>query len=249
MRPHYARYKEIPVQNCEPGCPHPDGEVLRIILFKKDQLLRSHAVKHFTNTGEEKSWKGVMPFGSHLIIQLISDLENIECPFMERDWHDDPPCSNCRRFTRCSEIMNEAEKAYLDIVEKILEEGASMPRYACFFSDEIREYVFCTVPDRKIVAKAALDGDIYNLMTCHSPLGFKSVKEICEKQMEKILSEARSKNIVWCNLMNWKARTEHADSAKKKRKKGKQSKKRSSKKKAHGKHHSKGGGSSFRKYL
>ncbi|RLC02397.1 MAG: hypothetical protein DRI57_30090 [Deltaproteobacteria bacterium] len=242
MNSNHIRYREIPVRICLSGCPHQEGETLKIILFKRDHLLRSHTVKHFASTAET-SWRGIVSFDSRLINQCISELHNIGCRFLKPGWHEDPPCSNCSLFDRCSELTHEIEEVYLNIVEKILEEGGEIPRYACFFSDKFNTDIFYAVPNRKVVVKAALHGDTYNLMTCYNLWSGLSVEEICQLQKEKILSEAFTrKNVIWCDQESWNLHEDNRPGKKGKRAKTSGKKKKRSRR-------SRGGGRSFREYF
>jgi hypothetical protein len=59
------------------------------------------------------------------------------------------------------------------------------------------------MPDRKIIAKAALHGHIYNLMSCRGEGGNISWQEMRDTEKRKMSFEAYGRSIIWCREENW----------------------------------------------
>lgn len=229
----HARYRRIPVQVCHQGCPHKQGNDLKIIIFKNDRKLRSHAVKHFLNLTEE--WKGKN------LSDQIAALENLGCPFFESGCTPDrPPCNKCSLFGRCTQEISKVEAMYIEALERMLHESGDIPRYACFHSRTENNPVFRSVPEQKFTVKASLlNGDVYNLSTCYHITGISNMKELCDSEVRDIRGEAHPGAIMWCDELSWGLSKEAGHEKKKKR-----SRKPIKKVRRH-----RGGGKSFRKLL
>lgn len=232
----HARYRRIPVQVCDKGCPHGRGKDLEIVLFKNNKKLRSHAVKHFLNLTED--WK------NNNLSLYISALEDMGCQFLEPGTAlKDPPCDTCSNYAQCTPKVGPLEISYTNAVEDIIKEGCKLPRYACFLSDEWGTDLLSVVPNRKFVAKAALlPNGAYNLMTCYDKTGF-SMNRVIEMQRQKIRNEASRGTIVWCDQTNWGIRSSASPKSevRKKHKKRKPGKMR--------KPYSRGGARNFKEYF
>lgn len=200
----HERYREIVVQQCNPYCPQTGVGKLLIIVYLKDDKFRSHAVSHLANLLElEYSWrKWLSPTQNKIVLQTISDLGKLNCPFLILRLAK-PPCSTCQSYQICTGVVADLEKAYLGIIEEVLQEGGNLPRYACFILKEKNVPVYYTMPTDSIVVKAALSGAYYNVMTCYCKAGI-SVPEFYDRQSKKIREEANDvRNIIWCNESNW----------------------------------------------
>ena len=220
----HSRYREILLNNSiGPDCTKAGDNALKIVLFHRDEKLRSHAVKHFTNTSEmEEIWKKVFSLNISVVLKSISDLQDIGCPYFSRGFSS-PPCIKkggikCSLFEKCSEFTSDIENEYLCAIDKILKEGVNIPRYAFFSSTYTDPHDrLCLIPNTKIVLKASLlKNNIYNLSTCYGKTGIK-YKEMLYRETKKITDEAFSKNISWYSEKNW-GLTSSSDKKHKKRK-------------------------------
>ena len=151
--------------------PFSNKSDVEIILFNRDENLRSHAVKHLTNTLEfQESWEKITSMNSNEIADVKDKLTGIGCPFFKNNMLT-PPCLNdnkkrCHLFDNCTYDVKTLEDEYVRILEQIIEQGIKIPRYAFFDSTEDHRH-FWSIPDLKIIAKAEMGKDkIYNLTTC-----------------------------------------------------------------------------------
>lgn len=199
----HSRFKKISIQACHGNDPHQEKSTIKMMLFNDKYKLRSHAIKHVTNTLEfEKVWKNYMPKNNDSLAIYITNLESIDCPFL-RFFYNNPPCQKCETFDTCSPYINGIEQAYLEGIEDILIEESNLPRYSIFFSERVKKTIFSGLSDTKVTLKASIiEKDIFNLMTCYVRLG-KPLHEIKSHEVAKILSEADNQSIKWCNKSEW----------------------------------------------
>lgn len=199
----HPRYREIQMTSDHIQCPPGTPGQLSIILFSQDAEFRSHAVKHLLNLQElETVWKGLLAVGDEEITRCISDLQHLGCPSMAMGLSR-PPCKGCRIYYQCTEWVAPIEKEYLRIVQDIITDGGRIPRYACFYSDAEGYSVFCVMPDRPVILKASvIDNRYLNLMTCYGGANL-SFSEMRHLQVDKIMNEARRKNIIFRNEATW----------------------------------------------
>ena len=185
----------VPGDNARPDT----AEKIEIILFYKDEKLKSHAVKHLTNMGEsETTWKGLSSDERAVITRTIGQLQDLGCPHFLIPTTV-PPCeygvSSCRHYPRCAEVTAELEEIYLRAVSQVIFESVQKPRWASFFSDRDGNASLVFMPDRPVVAKASLlEENVYNLLTCYGAVG-QSFQEMRDLQMEMIRNEARGRSI------------------------------------------------------
>jgi len=201
----HPRFREIDVYQCSPKCPNEEGQ-LKVVLFYRDENLRSHAVGHFANMEEIHEWKRWQDIDLNAVTKSIDSLREIGCPFFVINAHR-PPCrageKRCSLFQRCSPVVSYLETAYQGGIEKILKEGGTIPRYARF--QDRNNDCFCWMfPDGKVLAKLVWHEPYYNVMTCFRPKqGFSARwKEIRDYTIRKIQNEG-GKTVTWCTEDNW----------------------------------------------
>ena len=205
MTTSHPRYREIPL--ADPSGEDKDKSRLKIILFKRDEKLRSHALKHFANLAESGAVRdGNVELDQSLVVKCIAGLKELGCPYYVLGTQF-PLCERgrgqCRLFNPCSKIVEKLENAYLEVVARFIRDGGEVPRYAYFFSDREGNQVFCTMPDRPVVLKAfALADGTYNLVTCYSGPDI-SFQELRDLEIEKMRNEARSRNISLYSDEEW----------------------------------------------
>lgn len=202
MLTNHPRYREIPLETTQELIPQV-GNALRIVLFHRDESLRSHAVSHMTNLSET-AWFHILSAKRALITESITRLQELGCPYYTLGL-EKPPCQTgaCRLYETCETAAKELEDAYLEILENILLEGTRIPRFALYFYDKEKIHLFCLMPDRPFVLYASLLPDgIFNLMTGYAGRGV-SFSEMREDQVELIKNNARNRNITWCNTDTW----------------------------------------------
>ncbi len=203
----HERYREIELHGEGPAGTRPRGDSLKVVLFRKPEKLRSHAVKHFTNLTEtDTSWKAMGGDFHAMVTRAIHELQDLGCPYFSQGTAT-PPCqgaaARCRLFHPCGRIVGEMEKKYLELVEGFLSESGRAPRYAYFHSDSENAEIFCAMPDRPVVVKAVRWKDeVFNLSTCYSGAGV-SFTEMRDIQLDKIRNEARSRNTQLCSDRAW----------------------------------------------
>ncbi|MBU2490738.1 MAG: hypothetical protein KKA60_15225 [Proteobacteria bacterium] len=207
MTKDHERYREIELHGAGPAGTQARGDRLLVVLFRKQEKLRSHAVKHFTNLTEtDTTWKALGGEVHTMVTQAIRELQDLGCPYFSQGLAT-PPCqgstSRCRLFLSCGRIVAKMEDKYLELVENFLKESGQAPRYSYFFSDHEAAEIFCAMPDRPVVVKAvAWREGIYNLSTCYAGSGV-SFTEMRDIQLDKIKNEARSRNIQLCSDVAW----------------------------------------------
>jgi len=182
-------------------------ETIDIILFYKDEKLKSHAVKHLTNLGElETTWKSLSAEDRGVITRTIGRLQDLGCPHFLVPTSV-PPCeygvSSCRHYPRCAGVTADLEEIYLEAVSGVILEAAKIPRWANFFSDRDGNPSLAFMPDRPVIAKASLlEGSIYNILTCYGSVG-QGFQEMRDTQVEMIKNEARGRNISFHDENTW----------------------------------------------
>ncbi|MCF8070583.1 MAG: hypothetical protein K9L30_18540 [Desulfobacterales bacterium] len=237
----HSSFKKISVQACHENDPRQETSTIEMMLFNDKYKLRSHAIKHFTNTLEfEKVWKNYMLKNNDSLAIYITNLESIDCPFL-RFSYSSPPCQKCQIFDTCSSYISGIEQSYLKGIEDILINECNLPRYSMFFSKRDKKKTFSGLSDTKVTLKASIiEKDIFNLMTCYVKLG-KPLNEIMNLEVAKILSEADSESIKWCNKSEWGIKIGV--------KNNKMEKKKSNKTKPLGPPYKRGGGTNWKQYL
>lgn len=203
MNVQHSRFKRISVKTCHNNSFDQETSALKIILFKSKYKLRSHAIKHFTNTLEfETIWKNYLPKNIGSLAKYITDLENIECPFF-KSIYDTPPCHKCRIFKHCTPYASGIENTYLAGIEDVIIEDGNLPRYTIFFSKKFKNETFSGLSNNRVILKASIiEKDIFNLTTCYVKIG-KPLVEIMSNEVAKILAEADNQSIKWCNKSKW----------------------------------------------
>lgn len=182
-------------------------EKIEIILFYKDEKLKSHAVKHLTNLGElETTWKSLSAEDRGVITRTIGRLQDLGCPHFLVPTAV-PPCeygvSSCRHYPRCAGVTADLEEIYIRAVSGVILEGVKIPRWASFFSDRDGNPSLVFMPDRAVIAKASLlEGRTYNILTCYGSAG-QGFQEMRETQVEMIRNEARGRNITFHDENTW----------------------------------------------
>ena len=199
----HPRYREIPLDSDAPPGPCAAEGHLAIVLFARDAELRSHAVKHLLNLEEfDATWKNLLTVDASAIAECISGLQKLGCPGLALGLSR-PPCAGCGRFPSCTRVVEAIEAQYLTAIETILGEGVEIPRYARYHSDADGYEVFCLMPDRPAVVKASRISDAhFNLMTGYGGTNI-SFAEMRRIQVEKILNQARRKNIEFRMEESW----------------------------------------------
>ncbi|MFP4474336.1 MAG: hypothetical protein ACLFOY_02185 [Desulfatibacillaceae bacterium] len=210
----HERFREIPLAQAVPDRSSGSRDCLRIVLFWKDEKLRSHAVKHVTNFSETANAGAQTSLNESEITICVSRLQELGCPYFVEHAFEPPcegPAGRCGLYESCTPHVRDLEQAYLDMVSDALREGGAAPRYAMFYSDWDENDMFCLMPDRPMVVKAAmLEGGDYNLMTCYADAGL-SFSEMRNMQLEKIRNEARRRNLNLCSREGWGVVSEDQD--------------------------------------
>jgi hypothetical protein len=179
------------------------GTPLKIILFREDKKLRSHAVKHLTDALEyEDSWGSLVAMTFQQINKCSETLRDLGCLYFTIQCAN-PPCNRCHSFTQCSPLVSALENEYLNAVEKAIKEAGSIPRYACFLTRSDASSHCWILPNRKLVAMAVLQGDTYNLMTCFNPKRkepWTEMRDYCRRELSR---DAIGYSIIWCREDTW----------------------------------------------
>lgn len=146
--------------------------ILRLVFFRDDTKLRSHAVKHFSSLAELKDWQKLVVVSADGITRCIDGLRELGCPHMAASAIT-PPCwsgnAQCRLFGPCEEFASPLEEAFLDGCRKIVQQGMDRPRSVLYQDNGQKKFWWC-LADVPIVAKFAQMGEIFNLMTCYRPM-------------------------------------------------------------------------------
>lgn len=196
----------VPLGSSDPRDPLRE-ETFELILFYKDEKLKSHAVKHLTNLGEsETAWKSLSFEERAIVTDTIRRLQDLGCPHFSVPTSV-PPCeygvSSCRFYPRCGEITAELEQVYLRAVTEVITQSIERPRWASFFSDRDGNPSLVFMGDRPVVAKASLmEDNVYNIITCYSSVG-QGFQEMRDLQLEMIKNEARGHTIIYHDEAAW----------------------------------------------
>ena len=201
----HSRYLEIGIKPCIHYKSERLESLLKIVLFKNDKNLRSHTIKHFANLLEfEKIWRRYVPKGinENVITSSASAIKDIGCPYFNLSLNT-PPCHHCTIFDLCNEHIKELESLYLSCLEKVLQEGGNIPRYAHFLSKRHDNEMIYLMPESAVIAIASiLKNDIYNLSTCYVKPNTR-LNEMRDREIQKIKDEASLNTIAWCNELGW----------------------------------------------
>ena len=204
--PRYRSYSIVsPCRNS--GCPH-NGPDLKIILYIKDKKLRSHAIKHFTDTNEFPAWNklsNISRQNARQIVTYCNYIKTIGCPYLRTSYDkSDPPCERCTLYKQCSKYANFIEDKYIKIIEAAITQGIAIPRYACYILANNLQY-FVVIPDTNVAVKACYDNtrQAYNLTTCYcNP--YKQWPDFLNSQEKNIKKQAdRTKTVIWCTTEKW----------------------------------------------
>ncbi len=200
----HKRYKEFSLKVGDDKKTESHSTIdIGIIFFVNDYKLRSHAVKHLTNSIDfENIWKNVLSKDIRFISNIISALKAIDCPFFELNY-ETPPCHKCHSYKDCTRYVSSLETEYLEGINQFIIQTGILPRYAVYNSNNRKMEILSVLSDSRVVLKACqIEGNIFNLMTCYAKNGL-SFFHILRKEVSKIESEADNKNILWCNSSNW----------------------------------------------
>jgi hypothetical protein len=194
----HERYRDISIKYCRDNCPK-TGESLKIILFKQDEKLRGHAVKHFINDNEAiRIWKESFPYRKIIdkIDECSKELKILGCP--------GSPCSkkHCNLYDECEDIVKNFVDEYVEMTYKIIKEGCEIPRYACCLED--RGESLWIMPNKKLVVKAYFhpDNGFYNTATCYPIKKRSSWQEARDYVRRRILGESLNKPVL-CSESTW----------------------------------------------
>ncbi len=210
---HHRRIS-VPLGRPDPSDPLRE-ETFELVLFYKDEKLRSHAVKHLTNLREsETTWKILSPDERGIVTGAILKLQELGCPYFSAA-ASVPPCeygvSSCRLYPACSRITGDLEAVYLRALTGFVMESVKVPRYARFFSDRDGNTALAFMPNRPVVVKASLmEENIYNILTCYGAVGM-SFAEMRDQQVEMIRNEARGRTITLCDERTWGVEAQSED--------------------------------------
>lgn len=238
MSDRHKRYKRFSLKACEAKkSESQEGFDLEMVLFADGFKLRSHAVKHLTNTIEfENVWKKVLPRSGPVLSDIISDLKALGCPFLEFGL-ENPPCHKCRSFDDCTDRVAVLEAAYVESVDRIVSQTGELPRYAVSHSKRENAVVFSALSDKRVIVKAVQMPDgIFNLLTCYAKTGL-SLAHAVKNEITKIMKEAGNKSIQWYSRPNWGLDLEI------------KKKKKHTKKKKSNKPYRRAGGGNWKQYL
>jgi|GEM_PF-4188872 len=204
----HPRYREYHIRSFCPssGCPQ-TGSKFKIILYIKDQELRSHAIKHLADTNQIEVWeKLTTAFNNKIgvIINNIQAIKDIGCPYFATINEDDPPCLTCQLYKKCSPHAQEIEELYISMIDATLSKGVKIPRYACYVTHKQLKY-FTTIPDIRVVAHACYEPtrQVYNLMTCYC-----NCQDRWGDFLRKVENKIRTttsapKSVIWCTEDTW----------------------------------------------
>ena len=203
MNIQHLRYNKFSVKTYNKNGSYQGNSTLKMILFNNKFKLRSHAVKHCTNTYEfEKVWRNFQSNNIASLTNQIADLKSIECPYLTSSYSS-PHCHQCRLFQRCTPYAGGIEHVYLKGIEDEIIKGGNIPRYSLFFSKRDKKEVFSGLSDNSVIFKACIvKKNIFNLMTCYVKTG-KTLVEVKKNEVDKILTEADNQSIKWCNKLKW----------------------------------------------
>jgi len=201
----HKRYRTFIFECYYEDCPK-GGTSLKMILFKQEEKLRNHAIKHLGNPREFRdAWKNVVSVDWLEVSKYTGILEDMGCPFYKIDFSI-LPCWKCKsknRWNKCSEVVSGLEEEYVKAVEAVIEEGGNIPRYACFYNQADNKPNLWILPNRKIIAKAVHEGNNYNLKTCYSPKRGGSFEETRDYERRKLCYEVNQGSITWCQYDTW----------------------------------------------
>lgn len=206
----HKRFFSTSFKICCEDCPK-DGTPLKIILFLRDEYLRSHTIRHFIIKEEEiKIWGKLSPSIGAEIDNCRKALYALGCPSLTKSM-EVPPClikkeggsirkERCRYYDRCTDFVKNLESEYLEIARKTIIRGGNIPLYACYTEkDKIEKdkkaSSLCILSDQMVAAKAFyLNNDnIYNLATCYAPKPVSHFQEVRDYTRRKIYKEALDK--------------------------------------------------------
>lgn len=184
-------------------------ERLKVIMFNKNERLRSHAVKHLMNATERDDWEAILGFSiSELVLKSHSMLKDLGCPFFTLETYT-PPCergkSMCRTYEKCEVMIEKLETIYLEAVEKVIDFAAKRPRHARYRNKD-DHFINVMLADIPLVAKLTRleSEDTCNVMTCYRPVqgGFATPKEAREQVRRRILHEKKGQ-VDWATPQTW----------------------------------------------
>jgi len=202
----HNREHTINFVRCNDYCPK--GE--QVILFKKDAKLREHTVKHLiSKEGRARIIRSSITEKD--IQQIRKMLKDIGCPYYVSNY-ENPPCfnhqKNCPR-DNCLKIdyINKLEDIYKGIVHGDLTECAGLPRYACYYEKNEKKtgWMLSALSSKMLIIHSSWMKEYkkYNVTSCYSRKQWQSFVEFRDKQVEKIINNAKEDSIIFCNRKNW----------------------------------------------
>ncbi|MEW5734818.1 MAG: hypothetical protein AB1921_08180 [Thermodesulfobacteriota bacterium] len=202
----HERYTELVLGDSDEG-EDSSGEKLRLVLFLKEEKLRAHAVKHMTDTAEERTtWKSLGEAERRIVSRTIAALQDLACPHFTLGTAA-VPCEAgrqaCRLYDACTPLTEELCELYRAAIHQFIREGARVPRMARFLSDRDHNLNLTLMPDRPVVVKASqMEEDVYNVTTCYGGQDV-SFARMRDMQVEMIKNEARGRNITLYTDFAW----------------------------------------------
>jgi hypothetical protein len=210
------RFRAFSVYPSRTRCPG-EGDELRVVLFSDDAKLRSHAVSHFMNRTEQKSWQAILGYSTaSLLSQCERSLGDLGCPFLTMQACY-APCQmgkgQCRLYSRCSELIEQVIQAYVEAVGRVIEGAGLRPRYARFH-DSQRSCCCWMLPDVPVLAKLMwMEGrNRFNVMTCFRPRGGAETAHDIRDLTRRRISLEKVGPVEWQTPETWKL-TEERKSA------------------------------------
>lgn len=204
----HPRLRAFFIEPSATSCPD-EGEDFLVVLFDKDEKLRSHAVSHFMNRYEQEDWEAILGYSIRtLLAECEQSLRELGCPFISLKTQE-APClqgaTPCRLYSSCSVLIEKVMDAYLQAVGQVIEDAGQKPRYARFRGG--KGECFCwMLPDAPIVAKLIWmqRKGCFNLMTCYRPCqgGNLSGREVLDLMLRRIRTE-KIGAVEWCTRETW----------------------------------------------
>ncbi len=203
---HPRRY-QFHFQPCDVISPDEPEDRTDVILFFRDNKLRSHAVGHFVHTEEMKYWGKKSDVTPEMIFSSVDQLRELGCPFFTLNSSHLPPCQSsgylCSLEQKCRVIVQPIENAYCAAMENIIRETGDLPRLSRFQGRSAAFYCWL-FSDQSILIKMVWEKNCYNLMTAYKPRQGISepFRETLNHVARKICLESNGE-IVWCHPESW----------------------------------------------
>lgn len=198
----HPRMQTYTFKICKDNCPDGSNPV-KIIIFKDDAFLHSHAVKHLTDEYEIETWKGLFPtITKENVLECRNKLIDMGCRLLMLK-PEIPPCF-CGLHSECSRVLKHIVEEYGKIIDTLINEGSTIPRYACRVDQ--KDKLLWIMPDQKIYVKAYLLESkiykgIYNIATAYNPKDCGTWQEVRDYVRKKIKVEKKS--AILCEEIYW----------------------------------------------